>query len=77
MSELTPKQAEVLDAIKKAGKAEYMHDMGRFGGGYWTVAGIKGRCSAQVNALEKKGYLRVKRINFYGDAEAYIVGQSK
>jgi hypothetical protein len=70
-TELTPIQAEVLEAIKKAGKADYMHYMGRFGGDYWYVSGYsKHRCTAQVKALIKKGYLKVQKTNQFGDAVA-------
>ena len=68
---LSATQAEVLEAIRKEGKAYYWHYMGRFGGDYWEVGGY-GRCTAQIKALIKKGLLTVEKINVFGDAKAYI-----
>jgi hypothetical protein len=71
MNTLPKTQADVLEAIKKNGNANYMHYMGRFGGDYWHVPGY-GRCTSQVKALIKKGYLATKQLNIYGDAEACL-----
>lgn len=69
---LSDKQQKVLDAIRKNGKARYIHDMGRFGGGYWYVLGVGGRCSPQIKSLLRKGLLIQKQVNTFGDKEAYI-----